>query len=86
VLNSRWRRLGIVVTICVTVTCVSSADENSSASLTARDWPKLLQLARHGNPKAQTRVAIAFRKGDVVKQDFAEAIKRKHPRSVHSAA
>jgi serine/threonine protein kinase len=73
----RLQRFGIVL-ICfayVLFVGVSSAEDNSSASLTAREWPKLLRQAQHGDHKAQTRVAIAFKDGEVVKQDFAEAMK-----------
>ena len=73
----RLQRFGIVLTCfaCVLLIDVSAAKNNSSASLTAREWPNLLRQAQHGDHKAQTRVAIACKGGEVVKQDFAEAMK-----------
>ena len=72
----RLQRFGIVLTcFAVLLVGVSAAENNSSVPLTAREWPKLLRQAQHGDHKAQTRVAIAFMDGEVVKQDFAEAMK-----------
>src|SRR5678815_5293797 len=51
------------------------AASSNPASLTAREWPRLLREAKHGNKKAQLRVAFQFKKGEVVKQDFTQALK-----------
>ena len=44
-------------------------------SLSTEDWAELMRQAREGNRRAQTRVGLAFEKGEVVQQDFAEAVK-----------
>src|SRR6266699_6355880 len=69
--HSRCYCIAIVLT-CVLVQTVAAAESNV-APVTADQWPKLLRQAQHGNPKAQIRVAFAFQKGEVVKQDSFEA-------------
>src|SRR5215831_20206039 len=73
-LYSRRQPIGVVLT-CVMAIGISSAKRGGSASLSVREWPKLLQQARHGDPKAQTRVAMAYKKGKPVRQDSEEAVK-----------
>src|SRR5262245_62677202 len=43
-------------------------------SLTPQQWPKLMQQARRGDHRAQTRVAIAYERGEVVERDFSKAV------------
>ena len=74
---SRHRRRNM----CDNVICVSSADDNNSSSLTASEWPKLLQQGSDmGTPKHRPALPSHSGRGDVVKQDFAEAIRNGSPR------
>jgi len=68
----RWYGIAILFT-CLFVPV--SAAQSNVAPQTADEWPKLLRKAQHGNHKAQILVALAFKNGEVVKQDFFEARK-----------
>jgi len=71
--NERQPFMGIAFLFMAVLTI--GASDSKLESLTAHDWPKLMQQARKGNHRAQTRVGMAFERGEVVKQDFSEAVK-----------
>src|SRR5215813_4911618 len=43
-------------------------------SLSAQQWPRLIEEARKGDHRAQTRVGIAYARGEIVEQDFSKAV------------
>src|SRR5262249_56480673 len=43
-------------------------------SLSAKQWPRLIEEARKGDHRAQTRVGIAYARGEIVEQDFSKAV------------
>src|SRR5215831_3984201 len=51
------------------------AGEKQRPPLDARSFANLLQQAQQGDRRAQTRVGVAFAKGEIAKQNLYEAVR-----------
>src|SRR5690349_2817960 len=51
------------------------ASQNQLEPLTAADLPKLMRRAERNDPRAQTRLGIAYQMGEFVNQDSVEAVR-----------